>query len=135
MLGYKGLQNLRLDRRRLRAVGITTEDRSRLLHMHREKGPVSQVPATTHHRQINASLPALHPDRQYVYIAVGYIVNRLLVQNIRQGAHLVAQLRRLFEFKLFSVRHHAQLEQREHLSGVALQEALGVGDVVGVILG
>ena len=83
MLGHKGLQDLRLHRGRLRAVGITTENRNRLLHMHREKGPVAQVPAPTHHRQINASFPALHLDRQYVDIAVGYIVNGLLVQNIR----------------------------------------------------
>ena len=76
-----------------------------IFHMHREVRPVTQVPPTTHHSQIDASAPTRHLHGQYVYIAVGHVVYRLLVQHIGQRCHLIAQFCRLLKLKAVSYTH------------------------------
>ena len=65
----------------------------------------------------------------------GVVLDRLLVQHARQRADLVPDLGRLLELQRLGARHHLRLQRIHQLLLLALQEALGVGDVARVVVG
>ena len=70
-------------------------------------GAVTQMPAPSHHGQVNAGATALHFHRQDVDIGVRDGVYRLLMQNPRQGRHLIPNFSRQLKLELVRMRHHA----------------------------
>ena len=89
--------------------------------------------AATHHGQVHTGAPALHFHSQDVDIAVGHVVHRLLVQHVGQRRYLVAQFRRLLKLQPLSVRHHARFQFVQYILCVALQKALRIDHVQGVV--
>ena len=84
---------------------------------------------TSHHRQINAGTPTLHLDGQDIHILVAHRIHGLLMQNFRQGAHLVTQLCRLLKLQLVRMRHHARLDRLHHFVGLTAQKSHGAIDI------
>ena len=112
-------------------------DRDRVLDVLREVRPIAQVAAAANHRQIDAGAAAVDLDREHVGVddaAAGVVLDRLLVQHARQRADPVADLGRLLELQRLGALQHLGLERIHQLLLLALQEALGVGDVLGVVL-
>jgi hypothetical protein len=95
------------------------------------------MPAAAHHRQVDAGPAAVDLDREDVGIAgagSGVVLDRLLVQHRAQRADLVAQLGRLLELQRLGAGHHLRLQRIHQLLLLAFEEALGIGDVAGVVL-
>ncbi len=93
------------------------------------------MPATAHHRQVDASLTALHFDGQNVHVFVrarGF--DRLLVQDVGQRRNAVAQFSSLLKLQLLGAGHHVRLQGLHHNLGFAFQELLGVHHVCAVSL-
>ena len=143
MLRDERFEHQRFRRRRRRVLtrfvgcGFDTQ-RSRIVDMHREERPVAEMPATAHHRQVDAGPATLHLDRQDVGVAggdTGVVLDRLLVQHPRQRAELVAYLGRLLELQRLGVFHHLRLQPVHDLLLLALQEALGVRHISRVVVG
>ena len=133
MLRQKSLQNPPLHAARVGGIGIFHIQAGRRLDLRGEIGPVAQMPPATHHGQVHAGASALHFHSQDVDIAVGHVVHRLLVQHIGQRRDLVAQFRRLLKLQPLSVRHHARFQFVQYILCVALQKALRIDHVQGVI--
>ena len=115
-------------------VGQLVKREHMVLHMHREVGPIAQVTSTPHHGQVDASAAALHPHGQDVDVFFLCGVHRLLVQHVRQGADLVADLGGLLVLHALGVRHHPSLQVVEHGLLLAQEEALGLAHVAAVVL-
>jgi hypothetical protein len=106
--------------------------------MLRKIGPIAEVASATNHRQVDAGAAAVDLDREDVGVdrpSAGVVLDRLLVQDARQRADLVPDLGRLLELQRVGARHHLRLQRVHQLLLLALQEALGVGDVARVVLG
>ena len=91
VLRQKGFEHLHLNRA-LRLCFFQTQQVLRVLNMHREIRPVTQMPPTAHHGQVHAGAATLHFGHQNVGISVHRRVHRLLVQDPRQRRELVAHL-------------------------------------------
>ena len=133
VLRQKRLQHLRLGALRCVRGTLVVQQHGGLFHMHRKVRPVAQVPPAAHHGQIHTRLAALHFHGQDVHIPVRHVVHRLLVQDIGQRRHLVAQFCGLLKLQAFGVRHHARLQGLQHLLRIALQKALGVAHVLRIV--
>ncbi len=127
--------------RRFAVVGARRQrrrlDRDRVLDVLREVRPVAEVAAAANHRQVDAGAAAVDLDREHVGVddpAAGVVLDRLLVQHAGQRADPVADLGRLLELERLGALHHLGLQRVHQLLLLALQEALGVGDVLGIVL-
>ena len=94
MLGNKGFQNLR---------------GGSVFHVRGKVGPVAQMPPAAHHGQVDTGTASQNFDGQHIHVAVVGAFNRLLVQHVRQGRHLVAHLGGALKFERLRVGHHALL--------------------------
>ena len=106
----------------------------------REVGPVAEMAAAAHHRQVDAGPAALHLDRQDVDVLVAGTPGcwrrppagaaRATASRSGRATRPPARTR-----SALGVGHHALLQVVEHLLGVAAQEALGIGHVARVVVG
>ena len=129
VLGDEGLQHLHLG---VLSLHVGLAQTGGVVDVDREVGPVAQVPAAAHHRQVHARATALHLHGKDVGVLArhaGVVLHRLLVQHARQRAELVADLGRLLELQRVGVRHHLRLQRVHHLLLLAEQETLGVAHV------
>ena len=95
----------------------------RVLDVLRKVGPVAEVAAAAHHRQVDAGAAAVDLDREDVGVLrrhAGVVLDRLLVQHARQRADLVADLGRLLELQRLGARHHLRLQRVHQLLLLAL---------------
>ena len=94
MLGNKGFQHLR---------------GGSVFHMRWKVSTVAQMPPAAHHGQVDTGTATQNFDGQHIHVAVVGAFNRLLVQHVRQGRHLVAHLGGALKFERLRVGHHALL--------------------------
>ena len=104
-----------------------------IVHMHRKVRSVTQVAATAHHGQVDASFAALHFDGEDVHVLVAHGVHRLLVQHFGECTHLVTQLGGLFKLQLLCMRHHARFDAAHHLLRFTAQQAHGAVHIALVV--
>ena len=111
-------------------------ERDGIFHMLRKVRPIAQVAPAAHHRQVHAGAPALKPGGKDVGVLgdhAGVVLDRLLVQDARQCRELIADFGRLLETECLRVRHHLRPQGIDQLLLLALEKALGVRDVAGIV--
>ena len=139
MLGHKGLQHGLFEAvlRHLPPVfHFQLDQLAGVFQLGRKMRFVAQMPATTHHGEVDAGLAALHADRQHVHILVGRGgLHCLLVQDVAECGQLVTHFCGLFEFQLFGMRQHPLLQLLHHVVGGAIEKIAGMSHVLGVVFG
>ena len=98
VLGNKGIQN---QTRHLLRAGyhffIALRQVHPIFYMGRKISSVAQMAPTAHHGQVHTGAATLHLHGQDVDVFFAQGLDRLLRQNRRDRANLVAQQRRLFK--------------------------------------
>ena len=92
------------------------------------------MPPPSHHGQVDTGFARLHHHSQDVHIAVVHRIHGLLVQDLGQGADLVAHFSGLFKLQAFCVGQHALFQGLHHILGVALQQFASTLHIALVVL-